>query len=58
MFPVVIGNGRCTTSNSVIGGYQVPKGVGLTHFIFNYSNITIILKSATQAFPKRESSFL
>lgn len=27
MFPVVIGNGRCTTSDCVIHGYQVPKGV-------------------------------
>lgn len=27
MYPVVIGNGRCTTSDIVIGGYQIPKGV-------------------------------
>lgn len=27
MYPVVIGNGRSTTSDTVIGGYCVPKGV-------------------------------
>ncbi|XP_044254764.1 probable cytochrome P450 49a1 isoform X3 [Tribolium madens] len=27
MYPVVIGNGRCTTRDRVIGGYQIPKGV-------------------------------
>ncbi|XP_076303877.1 uncharacterized protein LOC143221989 [Lasioglossum baleicum] len=26
MYPVVIGNGRCMTKDTVIGGYQVPKG--------------------------------
>lgn len=27
MYPVVIGNGRSTTSDTIIGGYHVPKGV-------------------------------
>lgn len=27
MYPVVIGNGRSTTSDIVISGYRVPKGV-------------------------------
>ena len=29
MYPVVIGNGRCTTSDTIIGGYHVPKGVSV-----------------------------
>lgn len=28
MYPVVIGNGRCTSRDSIIGGYLIPKGVG------------------------------
>jgi hypothetical protein len=27
MYPVIIGNGRSLTSDAIIGGYQVPKGV-------------------------------
>lgn len=27
MYPVVIGNGRCMTKDTVIGGYQIPEGV-------------------------------
>lgn len=27
MYPTVIGNGRSTTSDTIIGGYHVPKGV-------------------------------
>lgn len=33
MYPVVIGNGRCTTSDCVIHGYQIPKGVSALHFV-------------------------
>ncbi|PNF21414.1 hypothetical protein B7P43_G15326 [Cryptotermes secundus] len=32
MYPVVIGNGRLLTRDTVIAGYQIPKGVRL-HFI-------------------------
>lgn len=35
MYPVVIGNGRCMTKDSVISGYQIPKGVSIcTHLLF------------------------
>lgn len=34
MYPVVIGNGRCTTSDCVIHGYQVPKGVSNQYNLF------------------------
>lgn len=27
MYPVVISNGRCTSRDCVIGGYQIPEGV-------------------------------
>lgn len=27
MYPAVIGNGRCTTSDIIISGYHIPKGV-------------------------------
>lgn len=34
MYPVVIGNGRQTTSDSIIKGYHIPKGVS-----YNFKNI-------------------
>jgi cytochrome P450 family 49 subfamily A len=27
MYPVIIGNGRSLQSDTVIGGYRIPKGV-------------------------------
>lgn len=27
MYPVVIGNGRCMTKETIISGYKIPKGV-------------------------------
>jgi cytochrome P450 family 49 subfamily A len=27
MYPVVIGNGRCMTKETVISGYKIPEGV-------------------------------
>lgn len=30
MYPVVIGNGRCLTKDTVIAGFQVPRGVSYT----------------------------
>lgn len=29
MYPVVIGNGRCMTKDTVIKGYHIPKGVSV-----------------------------
>jgi len=34
MFPVVIGNGRCMTKDTVISGYKIPAGVSWYEFIF------------------------
>lgn len=29
MYPVVIGNGRCTSTDCVVRGYRIPKGVSI-----------------------------
>jgi len=29
MYPVVIGNGRCMTKETIISGYKIPKGVSI-----------------------------
>lgn len=31
MYPVVLGNGRSLQSDTVISGYNVPKGVSVTY---------------------------
>lgn len=36
MYPVVIGNGRCMTKETVIGGYKIPKGVRFYKISINY----------------------
>jgi cytochrome P450 family 49 subfamily A len=33
MYPVIIGNGRSLQSDTVIAGYEVPKGVGVPKFV-------------------------
>ncbi|XP_014208635.1 probable cytochrome P450 49a1 [Copidosoma floridanum] len=50
MYPVVIGNGRCMTNDTVIGGYQVPKGV---HVVFQH----YVISNTERYFP-RSSEFL
>nr|AVL92818.1 CYP450 [Locusta migratoria] len=39
LYPVVIGNGRCLTRNTVIAGYQIPKGtqVVFQHYVMGRS---------------------
>ncbi|XP_051169311.1 probable cytochrome P450 49a1 [Leptopilina boulardi] len=50
MYPVVIGNGRCTTTDTVIGGYHVPKGV---HVVFQH----YVISNQDKYFP-RSKEFL
>jgi len=33
MYPVVIGNGRCMTKETVISGYKIPKGVSIHNIL-------------------------
>ncbi|GLV35347.1 Cytochrome P450 301a1 [Carabus blaptoides fortunei] len=37
MYPVVISNGRCTSRDCVIGGYQIPEGVQVifSHYVIS-----------------------
>ena len=48
MYPVVIGNGRCMTKDTVIKGYRVPKGVRKNSYInlsiITSKNLTILSK--------------
>ncbi|XP_044748575.1 probable cytochrome P450 49a1 [Coccinella septempunctata] len=53
MFPVVIGNGRCTTSNSVVGGYQVPKGVQVIFQHYVISNLDEYFPRSSEFLPER-----
>ncbi|XP_014227712.1 probable cytochrome P450 49a1 [Trichogramma pretiosum] len=48
MYPVVIGNGRCTQKDTVICGYQVPKGV---HVVFQHW----VISNSERYFPKASS---
>ncbi|OXU24592.1 hypothetical protein TSAR_011043 [Trichomalopsis sarcophagae] len=47
MYPVVIGNGRCTQSDTVINGYHVPKGV---HVVFQH----YVISNTERYFPKSQ----
>ncbi|KAL3265691.1 hypothetical protein HHI36_009894 [Cryptolaemus montrouzieri] len=53
LFPVVIGNGRCTTSNYVIGGYQVPKGVQVIFQHYVMSNLDEYFPKSSEFIPER-----
>lgn len=53
MFPVVIGNGRQTTQDSVIGGYHVPKGVQVIFQHYVISNQEQYFKGSTEFLPER-----
>ncbi|KAF7270578.1 hypothetical protein GWI33_016469 [Rhynchophorus ferrugineus] len=53
MYPVIIGNGRCLQSDTVLAGYHVPKG---THVIFPHlvvSNIDDYFKEPERFVPER-----
>lgn len=53
MFPVVIGNGRQTTQDSVIGGYHVPKGVQVIFQHYVISNQEQYFKRSREFLPER-----
>lgn len=36
MYPVVIGNGRCMTNDTVIKGYHIPKGVSVQKIVYQF----------------------
>lgn len=53
MYPVVIGNGRSTTSDIVIGGYQVPKGVHVVFQHYVISNLEKYFPQSDEFLPER-----
>jgi cytochrome P450 family 49 subfamily A len=53
MYPVVIGNGRCTTSDRVIGGYQIPKGVQIIFQHYVISNLKEYFPRCDEFLPER-----
>ncbi|ENN80609.1 hypothetical protein YQE_02974, partial [Dendroctonus ponderosae] len=53
MFPVVIGNGRQTSSDCVIGGYNVPKGVQIVFQHFVISNQEEFFSESDKFLPER-----
>ncbi|KAL3288380.1 hypothetical protein HHI36_002828, partial [Cryptolaemus montrouzieri] len=48
MYPVIIGNGRSLQSDTIIGGYNVPKG---THVIFPH----LVVSNSEEYFTEPES---
>ncbi|KAJ3658851.1 hypothetical protein Zmor_010569 [Zophobas morio] len=53
MYPVVIGNGRCTTSDRVIGGYQIPKGIQVIFQHCVISNLEDYFPRCNEFLPER-----
>ncbi|XP_019874439.1 probable cytochrome P450 49a1 [Aethina tumida] len=53
MYPVVIGNGRCTTSDCIIGGYHIPKGVQLIFQHYVISNLDEYFTNSQTFIPER-----
>ncbi|XP_066257197.1 probable cytochrome P450 49a1 isoform X2 [Euwallacea similis] len=53
MFPVVIGNGRQTTSDCVIGGFAVPKGVQIVFQHYVISNQEEFFTKSHEFIPER-----
>ncbi|KAF7285325.1 hypothetical protein GWI33_011118 [Rhynchophorus ferrugineus] len=53
MYPVVIGNGRETTADCIIGGYHVPKGVQIVFQHYVMSNEEEYFKNSNQFLPER-----
>ncbi|XP_076646794.1 putative cytochrome P450 301a1, mitochondrial [Halictus rubicundus] len=53
MYPVVIGNGRCMTKDTVISGYQVPKGVQVVFQHYVISNLDKYFPRSSEFLPER-----
>ncbi|XP_033343108.2 putative cytochrome P450 301a1, mitochondrial isoform X2 [Megalopta genalis] len=53
MYPVVIGNGRCMTKDTVISGYQVPKGVQVVFQHYVISNLDKYFPQSNEYLPER-----
>ncbi|XP_046834494.1 probable cytochrome P450 301a1, mitochondrial [Vespa crabro] len=53
MYPVVIGNGRCMTKDTVISGYRIPKGVQVIFQHYVISNLDKYFPRSNEFFPER-----
>lgn len=53
MYPVVIGNGRTMTKDTVIAGYQIPEGVQIVFQHYVISNLEKYFTDADQFLPER-----
>ncbi|KAF7378859.1 hypothetical protein HZH66_015093 [Vespula vulgaris] len=53
MYPVVIGNGRCMTKDTVISGYHVPKGVQVIFQHYVISNLDKYFPRSNEFYPER-----
>ncbi|XP_048511072.1 probable cytochrome P450 49a1 isoform X2 [Athalia rosae] len=53
MYPVVIGNGRCMTKDTVIGGYQIPEGVQIVFQHYVISNQDRYFPDSDEFMPER-----
>ncbi|XP_076231363.1 putative cytochrome P450 49a1 [Calliopsis andreniformis] len=53
MYPVVIGNGRCMTKDTVISGYHVPKGVQVVFQHYVISNLDKYFPRSKEFLPER-----
>ncbi|KAK2581868.1 hypothetical protein KPH14_002331 [Odynerus spinipes] len=53
MYPVVIGNGRCMTKDTVISGYNVPKGVQVVFQHYVISNLDKYFPRSKEFLPER-----
>lgn len=53
MYPVVLGNGRCMTKDTVVGGYKIPKGVQIVFQHYAISNSSKYFSQPDQFLPER-----
>ncbi|XP_031772563.1 probable cytochrome P450 49a1 [Apis florea] len=53
MYPVVIGNGRCMTRDTIIKGYRVPKGVQVVFQHYVISNLDKYFPRSDKFLPER-----